>query len=161
MIKAINTRAVSVVRYGAGNIDWRKNELKEVDRKTRKLLTIYRALHPQADVDRLYIKRGHGGRGMLSIEECVMVETNSLSRYIQTCREKALNAVRLEQILKNDNGRDKITCEEERKQRLLAKPLHGQFFRSTEEESHPRSWNWLKKGWLKKETEGLLTTAQD
>ncbi len=161
MIKAINTRAVSVVRYGAGNIDWRKNELKEVDRKTRKLLTIYRALHPQADVDRLYIKRGHGGRGMLSIEECVMVETNSLSRYIQTCREKALNAVRLEQILKNDNGRDKITCEEERKQRLLAKPLHGQFFRSTEEESHPRSWNWLKKGWLKKETEGLLTAAQD
>jgi len=23
------------------------------------------------------------------------------------------------------------------------------------------SWNWLKYGWLKKETEGLLTAAQD
>ena len=45
-IKAINTRAVSIVRYGAGIIDWTKAELQHMDRKTRKLMTIYRALHP-------------------------------------------------------------------------------------------------------------------
>ena len=54
IIQAINARAVSIIRYGAGIINWRVDELKAVDRKTRKLLTIYRALHPQADVDRLY-----------------------------------------------------------------------------------------------------------
>ena len=55
-IKAINSRAVSIIRYGAGIVDWTKEELQEMDRKTRNLLTINHALHPQADVDRLYLK---------------------------------------------------------------------------------------------------------
>lgn len=160
-IKAINTRAVAVIRYGAGIIDWRKDELREIDRKTRKLLTIYRALHPQADVDRLYMKRTKGGRGLIGIEECVMVETHNLIKYVDVSREKILKAVSLEQVLKHDFGRDNKTLQEERKEKLLKKPLHGQFHRGIEEESDPRSWNWLKKGWLKKETEGLLTAAQD
>ena len=54
---AINFRAVSIVKYEAGIVDWAKEELKVMDRKTRKLMTIYRALHPQADVDRLYFKK--------------------------------------------------------------------------------------------------------
>ena len=32
-IKAINTRAVSIVRYRAGIIDWTKAELQHMDRK--------------------------------------------------------------------------------------------------------------------------------
>jgi len=39
-----------------------------MDRKTRELMTINRALHPRADVDRLYVSRREGGRGMVSIE---------------------------------------------------------------------------------------------
>ena len=62
IIQAINARSVSVIRYGAGIINWWVDELKAVDRKTRKLLTIYRALQPQAYVDRLYYKRADGGR---------------------------------------------------------------------------------------------------
>ena len=30
---------------------------------------------PQADVDRLYIPRHNGGRGMVSVEDCVEMET--------------------------------------------------------------------------------------
>ena len=48
-IQAINSRAVSIIRYGAGIVDWRKAELQQMDRKTRKLLTIYRSMHPQGD----------------------------------------------------------------------------------------------------------------
>ena len=54
---AINARAVSLIRYGAGIICWSKKELRNLDRKTRKLLSVYRPLPPQADVDRLYVKR--------------------------------------------------------------------------------------------------------
>ena len=54
-----------------------------MDRKTRKLLTSFRALRPKADVDRLYIKRSEGGRGMISIEECVNVEINNLNKYLE------------------------------------------------------------------------------
>ena len=57
IMSAINSRAVSLVRYGACITRWSKNKLRALDRKTRKLLTIYRSLHPQADVDRLYVKR--------------------------------------------------------------------------------------------------------
>ena len=53
IVSAINSRAVSLARYGTGIIGWSKDELRELDRKTRNLLTIYRWLHPQADVDRL------------------------------------------------------------------------------------------------------------
>ena len=54
---AIDSRAVAVVRYSAGVVHWRKDELQEIDRKTRKLLTIYRTYHPQSDKDRLYVKK--------------------------------------------------------------------------------------------------------
>ena len=93
-IKAINSRAVSIIRYGAGIVDGTKEELQEMDWKTRKLLTINRALHPQADVDRLYLKWSEGGRGMIGVEDCVTIETNSLMSYIkQHANEKALKAV--------------------------------------------------------------------
>ena len=47
VIKAINTWAIPVIRYRAGNIDWTKNEIDEIDRKTRKMLNMYCGLHPK------------------------------------------------------------------------------------------------------------------
>ena len=44
------------------------------------------------------------------------------------------------------------------------KSLHagtGHFLRSTEDVRDSLSWDWLKGGILKKDTEGLLTAAQD
>jgi hypothetical protein len=38
------------------------------DRKTRKTLTMRKILHPKADIDRLYVKRKEGGRGLVQIE---------------------------------------------------------------------------------------------
>ena len=69
IVSAINSRAVSIVRYGAGVISWTKMELEELDRRTRKLMTIYRAHHPKADVNRLYLQRWKGGRGLLGLED--------------------------------------------------------------------------------------------
>ena len=82
-ITAINSRAVSLIRYGAGILDWTKDEMRAMDRKTRKLLTIYRTLHPQADIDRLYMKRENGGRGMISIEDCIDMEVANLKDYVE------------------------------------------------------------------------------
>ena len=41
------------------------------------------------------------------------------------------------------------------------KALHGQFLRQTHDVRGEASWDWLNKGDLKKETEGLITAAQD
>ena len=39
-IKAANTWAVSLMRYGAGTIKWNKEELREIDRKFKKIMTM-------------------------------------------------------------------------------------------------------------------------
>jgi len=60
-ITAIGALAVPVLRYRFGIINWRNEEIKKIDRKTRKMLTIYKIHHPKADVDRLCVKRKEGG----------------------------------------------------------------------------------------------------
>ena len=60
LIKGINTWAVSVVRYSRPFVNWTSEELKQMDQRTRKLMTIHKALHPRNDVDRLYVSRKKG-----------------------------------------------------------------------------------------------------
>ncbi|XP_068738999.1 uncharacterized protein [Montipora capricornis] len=159
VVNAMNSRAVSIIRYSAGIVEWTKDELRKLDRKTRKLLTINRAFHPQADVDRLYLKRAAGGRGLLSVEDCVNIEVGSLFRYIGESKERLLRFVSDENIL--EEGPTKIEVSEDRMSKYKNKALHGQFETATEQVRDPESWGWLKRGILKKETEGLLTAAQD
>ena len=45
-IMAMNTWTVSILRYGAGILKWDKSELQEMDRKTRKFMTMNKELHP-------------------------------------------------------------------------------------------------------------------
>ena len=53
-IKGINTWAVPLVRYSGPFLKWTRDELKQMDQRTRKLMTMHKALHPRDDVDRLY-----------------------------------------------------------------------------------------------------------
>ena len=71
LVHGVNTWAVSLIRYSAAFVSWRKSELQAIQGKTRKLFTMYGALHPKSDVDRLYIPRKEGRRGLISIEDCV------------------------------------------------------------------------------------------
>ena len=57
LVKSINTWAVLLLRYSAAFVNWKRSELQEIDRKTRKYLTMYGGLHPKADIDRLYLPR--------------------------------------------------------------------------------------------------------
>ena len=43
-IMALNTCAVAIFRYGAGILKWNKNELEEMNRKTRKFMTVNKEL---------------------------------------------------------------------------------------------------------------------
>ena len=61
LVQGFNTWAVSLLRYSAAFISWRRCELQAIDRKTRKLFTIYGGLHPKSDADRFYIPKKDGG----------------------------------------------------------------------------------------------------
>ena len=45
------------MRCGAGVLERRIDEPKELDRKTRKLLTMHKGLHPNSDVDGFYFSK--------------------------------------------------------------------------------------------------------
>ena len=62
---AVNNWAASVMRYGAGTLKWNTDELKSLDRRTRKIITMNGALHPKSDNDRVYLSRKMGGRGLI------------------------------------------------------------------------------------------------
>ena len=64
-------------------------ELQNVDRKTRKLMTLYGMLHPRGYVDRLYLPKAIGRRRLMGVEDCVRLEQN----------ERLLEAVLPEDVL--------------------------------------------------------------
>jgi len=46
-------------------------------------MTLHKVLHPTADVDRLYVPRKKGGRGLLSVSDVVQVENSALATYVE------------------------------------------------------------------------------
>ena len=78
---------LSLLRYSAAFVSWRTSELQAIDRKNRKLFTIYGALHPKSDVGRLYIPRKEGGRGLISIEDCNELAIRGLKVYDHEVRK--------------------------------------------------------------------------
>ena len=52
--QATNTWVVPTIRYSADIIEWTKEDVKEMDQKPRKIITMYGGLHPRSNVERLY-----------------------------------------------------------------------------------------------------------
>ncbi|XP_074035582.1 uncharacterized protein [Leptinotarsa decemlineata] len=60
--------AVPILLYSFGVVKWTREELYQLDVRTRKMMHLYRSLHPKSSVPRLYFPRQQGGRGLLSLE---------------------------------------------------------------------------------------------
>ena len=86
LVKGINTWASGVVRYSAGVLDWTKEDLRQMDAKTRKMLTLCGAFHKRGSVGRLYLKRKEGRRGFISVEDYVRQEEAGLSACVRGSR---------------------------------------------------------------------------
>lgn len=61
-VKAINSRAVALVHYIVGMINWSVDELKNIDRKNKNLMNTNKALHSKANVHRMYGSRRKKGK---------------------------------------------------------------------------------------------------
>ena len=119
-------------------------------------------LHPRDCVARLYVPRKHGGRGLISVENCINQARLSLERYVRSSEEDLLKAVREEVTGSQETATSfKLRRRAENTQEGKEKPLYGQFVRETEAQSNEETWRWLKQGSLKRQTEALITAAQD
>ena len=108
-VTTISTWSVAIFRYGTGIIQWKASELEDLDRKSRKTMTIFGGLHPKSDADRLYVKRKEGGRGFISVEQCIREEENSLGFYVANSEKKLIRGVSAAETI---NMRETITSVE-------------------------------------------------
>ena len=97
LIKGINTCAVSLVRYSGPFLKWTRDKSIQMDQRTRKLITMHKALHPRDDVDRLHVPRKEGGRGLASIEDSVDTSIQQLEVYIKKHERGLITAIRNKQ----------------------------------------------------------------
>ena len=131
LIKGINTWAVTLVRYSGPFLKWTRDELRQMDQGTRKLMTMHKALHPGDDVDRLYVPRKERGKGLASIEENVDTSIQQHEDYIEKHERALITAIRNNTDNTIDNRMTKT-----RKQKWEGKQLHGRL-----NKQHPTQQN--------------------
>ena len=128
-----------------GIVNWTKSELAELDRKTRKLLTIHGALHPRSNVSRLYLPRREGGRGLISVEDAINIEERNINVYVCKSQERLLKAAwKRKNVNEIETPKEyKEKMKRKRTEDWSGKQLHGQFKRETDDLSGV-SWEWIK-----------------
>ena len=76
-------------------------------------MTMYGGLGPKSDVDRQYVKRKEGGRGLISVGQRIREKENSLGFYVANAEEKLIRGVSAAETI---NSREAITSVEFKKQ---------------------------------------------
>ena len=108
------------------------------------MFTIYEALHPKSDVDRLYTQSKKGRRGLISTEDCVELAIKGLEVYVHGTEERLIQAARGDRI---DGLEAASVLKRPKKEKILEdgedKALHGQYLRKTKEVRSDQFRAWL------------------
>ena len=128
--------------------------MQAIDRKTRKLFTIYGGLHPKSDVNRLHIPRKNGERGLAAIEDCVELTVRSFEVHVHGSEERLIQAARGDKFDGLEAASVKKAKKEKRLQDWEEKALHELYLRQTKEVR-----NEIQNGHLKRETGSLVVAA--
>ena len=108
----------------------------------------YQALHPKSNIDILYLPQREGGKGLLSLEQCVNVEKRSLGQYPKMNEDEWLRNSWEEGLIHEDEDpqvyRDKTSKSWTDEWQNM--PMHGQFLRQTKDLSSNDTWQWLQRG---------------
>ena len=101
-----------------------------MDQRTRKLMTIHKALNPRDDIDKLNMSR-KGGKKLACVD--VDASIQGLEIYIKKIKERLITATRnsINNTMINKTTTKKQNCEE--------KQLYGYFKRQTNEISREKT----------------------
>ena len=84
-------------------------DLGLMDKRTKRLIMICKALHLRDDIDRLYATRKEGGRGFTSIENCINATVRVLKEYSEKCKERLIIASSNSNINRNNLRKNRKT----------------------------------------------------
>ena len=85
---AHNAFVVPVLTPTIGILIWTKKEIRDIDIASRNMLTIAGGFHKASDIDRLYVERKNGGRGIRSIDGTCKIRTLGLMTHLEEIRDK-------------------------------------------------------------------------
>ena len=108
-IMAVNTWAVSKMGYGAGILKWNTDELKNLDRRTRKFMTMHKTLHPKMMLIGYIVaaKCEMGGRRLISCERCKKIEENNLRWYVRNSKGPLIEGAKATETIELKNSVNK------------------------------------------------------
>ena len=101
-VLAHNTFAVPVLTPTFGILNWTKDEVEQIDIKTRKLLTSTGNFHRNSSPDRLYSTRNSEGRGLTSVLDVFVVRTISTTIHIENASP---NNIFLQEVKRHEKDR--------------------------------------------------------
>ncbi|XP_067945076.1 uncharacterized protein [Watersipora subatra] len=124
---------------------------------------MHKGLHPRSDVDRVYVERDQGGKGLMSVEETVNYESHRLKKYTESSAVEFIRTAGKIVNTNSEDGRQEYGNHQktERKQNWHDKPMSEQHLRQTEDQVAKETCQWMKRGFLKRATESLIIAAQD
>ena len=185
---AHNIFAIPVLTPTFGILNWTKDELQDMDVKTRKILTSTGSFHINSDIDRLYSHRSKGGRGLNSLVDIFISRTMSISYHLKEMAESniflslVLNheqerlirvadelAVCLD-IQPNQETNKKVAKQVKERikdnhlQAWIKKPQHGYLMRTRlqiTDKNESASNTWMKKSTFSSHVEGYLCAIQE
>ena len=68
-------------------MNWSLTEIKKADTKIGKLLTMHRMHHAKSDVNRLYLPRKEGGRGLVQLELSLKTSITGMDTYLNNTND--------------------------------------------------------------------------
>ncbi len=86
-INLTNIWAVSLYRYYFGCLSWTREEVRRLDLATQKILRQCRSHHYNALLERIYLSRSKGGRGLTSLESWWERSAASTVAYVANARQ--------------------------------------------------------------------------
>ena len=184
-VTAHNIFATPIFTLTFGVLNWTKEEIHQIDVQTRKTLTFTGNFHRNSSVDRLYMLRPDGGRGLNSIHDIYVTRMIALHKHLQ---EAAVKNRYIELVLSheqnglirvanafmealgitgnNDNisAETKNTIKKQHKEAYEEKSQHGYIHRQqTASEGYNKKLTnkWLNNPNMISHTEGYITAIQE
>ena len=107
-------------------------------------MTLHKALHLRADVDHLYVPRGSGGRGLLSVSYVVTLEKHSLTSFVNKSKEPIVAKIREFTLLhdRSPANMSRSTVIAGHCDQWYSKSIHGQWPRLMDQ-LKADSFSWL------------------
>ena len=182
-ITAHNTFAVAQTMPAIGILNWTRKEIEDLDKATRQIICYTSNLHMRSNINRIYVPRKQGGRGLASIEDTFAPRIVALANHIEAAatsnpflekvkEHEQNNIIRLrDQLLQYHDIEPEKYTKSARNTKLKCdhleawknKPLHSYIFKKIEDDNEigkPASHQWLHSG-ISSHVEGYINGMQD